>query len=773
MFTLPFISPKQKLKFIHIVRDKAIIIVGILLIILWIIVTSIIFNKTFIPIRNYVHKYSKILTGTSAINNDLTEIDFNAKKIIFYKTYKPRDYEYHLEKRLDRLTTLINKTDKDYKGLLALFPYILKKRRTGTSFGYFDEYVKKSYYHWEYVSKPIIKRFIKHRNSPYLKLSKKFLFLYILNSPILSTSRFNHKISSEITSLTYFSALIFIIGTIITIFLGMLFTYYLNKFFKTIKKSEKRFKMMFSNNPIASLITDIKTGDIIIVNKAAERFYGYSKKELTAMNVVDIALSGKDFYNKNIDPPVTKIFNHKLKNNDIKRVEVTISKIEIDGKEYFISSIQDMTEKIIYENSLKESADFFMTLSENLVSGIVLYNDKYVYVNPEGERIIGYPKEELYQKYVWDIYVDENVKQLLKSQIRRRLNGGMFNSNYTFKIITKQNSEKWLLIYASTVKYKGKYTALASFIDITELNDLKKNIEKERDTLKIIMDSVPSIIGLYREKIIYVNPYGLQSLGYSEKEIAELSVLDLIETREEERAFILENTKRRLNGEYFNEKYVLKVKKKDGNIFWGEIFATTAFFKNKWTGVIIVTDVNERVVNETKLLKEKNIYKKLAELDGLTKIPNRRSFDKKLADCLNISTLKGIRFSLIMFDIDEFKKINDTFGHQIGDTVLSEIVSLIEKNIRKDDFFARFGGEEFMIIALNTRLEKAVELAEKLRFNIAVHDFPLKINVTCSFGVTESKPGDTNENMIYKADMALYKAKERGKNRVRTFKPLT
>jgi len=119
-----------------------------------------------------------------------------------------------------------------------------------------------------------------------------------------------------------------------------------------------------------------------------------------------------------------------------------------------------------------------------------------------------------------------------------------------------------------------------------------------------------------------------------------------------------------------------------------------------------------------------------------------------------------------MLDIDRFKEINDAFGHQAGDTVLSELTDLVKENIRNNDFFARFGGEEFMIIVQTPKLKKAVELAEKLRSTIEMHDFTLKINVTCSFGVTSNEQDDTNGSIIYRADTALYKAKENGRNRV-------
>ena len=638
-------------------NNKVVIIAGIATIILWIIIAAITFDRTFIPLKNYIGKNSEIILRVSIINDDIAQIGFLVKRVIFYETYKPVNYKNNVKKYLKKLSLIINKTDGDYKNLFTLLhiklPTKLKKApfsNANSNAEYFSIFAKKSYYHWEYVSKPIIQRFIKYNNFMPLKLSDRMFLEYTLNKSVLSTYAFIRKISAGFVYLVRLAAFTFIFVTIVIILLGILGIYYLNKFFREIWKSEQRFKNMFNNSPVVHLIMDINTGKIIDANKAAEKFYGYTRKELTDMNITDIALADEeehrkfrlDVYNRGAENPTVKIINHKLKNDEVRRVELTIAPIEIDDKKYLINSVEDITEKIFYENSLKSSVEFFKILSEN----------------------------------------------------------------------------------------------------------------------------IPSIIGLYHEKIVYMNPFGLKILGYTEETIKGLSLLDLVETRKEEKLLLSENIKRRLNGEQFESKYTLKVKKKSGKTFWGEIISTTIFFKNAWTGLVIIADVSDRVVNELKLLKEKDVFKELSELDGLTDIPNRRSFDAKLEYYLSNTLLKNLKFSLIMLDIDHFKEINDTFGHQAGDAVLSELASLIKENIRKDDFFARFGGEEFMIILNGSGIKNALEFAEKLRSKIELHNFSINSGVKCSFGVTACKSGDTADIIIKSADNALYKAKENGRNRV-------
>ncbi len=165
--------------------------------------------------------------------------------------------------------------------------------------------------------------------------------------------------------------------------------------------------------------------------------------------------------------------------------------------------------------------------------------------------------------------------------------------------------------------------------------------------------------------------------------------------------------------------------------------------------------------------KDKEKFEQLASLDPLTKILNRRKFDELAQYEFEKAKRYGRPMSFIIFDIDDFKKINDKYGHQVGDEVLIGIANRIKDSIRKTDIFARFGGEEFVILAPETDIIGAKKLAQKLKNiieGLSVHPVP---KITASFGVTEIKDSDNNIDDLYRrADKALYQAKENGKNRV-------
>lgn len=171
----------------------------------------------------------------------------------------------------------------------------------------------------------------------------------------------------------------------------------------------------------------------------------------------------------------------------------------------------------------------------------------------------------------------------------------------------------------------------------------------------------------------------------------------------------------------------------------------------------------------SKVFEDNN--KTLAELslrDALTGIYNRRFMTDFLQDALDTFRRTGNQFYVLMLDIDNFKNINDTYGHGFGDQVLLECVQTIKGILRKGDIIARYGGEEFAIILSADVLNNAVDIAERIRRAISLLHFRFNVTVTVSIGVAESQPEDTIETLLNRADQCMYYAKEAGRNQVST-----
>lgn len=156
----------------------------------------------------------------------------------------------------------------------------------------------------------------------------------------------------------------------------------------------------------------------------------------------------------------------------------------------------------------------------------------------------------------------------------------------------------------------------------------------------------------------------------------------------------------------------------------------------------------------------------LSITDPLTSIYNRRKFNEMLTMEIERSKRYQNSLSIIMCDIDHFKKINDTFGHDVGDKAIRKFSKQIHENIRETDMFARWGGEEFMILMPNVSAKNAHSVAEKLRIIIEKTEVETAGSFTASFGVTDLMFDDTAETFIKRADQTLYKAKRGGRNRV-------
>ena len=188
------------------------------------------------------------------------------------------------------------------------------------------------------------------------------------------------------------------------------------------------------------------------------------------------------------------------------------------------------------------------------------------------------------------------------------------------------------------------------------------------------------------------------------------------------------------------------------------------------------TIVKLRVRNQIQIVNQMRAIENLSMLDQLTNIPNRRSFDDRLKMEWKQAVREKTPISLLIIDIDSFKKLNDTYGHQQGDIVLQKIAALLPLSFRRPgDFAARWGGEEFVVLLPNTPLEGARELAEKIRGDVEKMTIKAangsEIKVTASVGVNSLIPGiETPINSFFtNADKALYAAKEAGKNKVSHF----
>jgi diguanylate cyclase (GGDEF)-like protein len=185
----------------------------------------------------------------------------------------------------------------------------------------------------------------------------------------------------------------------------------------------------------------------------------------------------------------------------------------------------------------------------------------------------------------------------------------------------------------------------------------------------------------------------------------------------------------------------------------------------------IFKDISVLINSYNQMLKKLNtqikINKDISYVDSLTKIKNRKAYDEKLKELVNLYKRYKTIFSIAILDIDDFKKVNDTYGHSVGDIALKDMAQVLKSSIRSSDMLYRIGGEEFVVIFPNTTLAKSKVVIEEIRKKVKT-DFKVAENytLTLSIGITEINSKDSEDSIFGRIDTFLYHSKNNGKDKV-------
>lgn len=298
-----------------------------------------------------------------------------------------------------------------------------------------------------------------------------------------------------------------------------------------------------------------------------------------------------------------------------------------------------------------------------------------------------------------------------------------------------------MALYASAVPSKLQKALLLAN------NELKRFV-------KIIDKYVITATTKKNTTITHVSSAFSKSSGYSKEELIGEKI-NIVRHPDTDKKVFEEIWHNLENGEEWCGE--IKNKRKDGEDYWLE------------QNIIPIKDEKNDIVSFMSIgvdITAKKQLETLSSTDMLTGIFNRR----KIEELLNIEILRSRRhqrnLSIIMFDIDHFKHVNDNYGHHAGDIVLQQTAEVIKRALRQSDMFGRYGGEEFLIICPETNKDEAMIVAEKVRSEVATFNFDIVEHKTISLGVTEFSYEDTLEELVRKADTALYLSKTDGRNRV-------
>ncbi len=414
--------------------------------------------------------------------------------------------------------------------------------------------------------------------------------------------------------------------------------------------------------------------------------------------------------------------------------------------------INNIRNKFLLNKHTKRFEDFSKT-STNWIWEI---DENYNFIYSEGElsKECWLERNFILNRNFLDIFMSPDYTKISES-IENILNSHKRIISKEWWIINRKNEQLCFTINALPIFEEEKFIGYRGVS--TDVTEKRKSEQELMNYLELVDTYIPITQTDLDGNITKVNSAYCKLSGYNEEELIGHNhrimkhpatpphiFKDLWQTIKDGKTW---------KGEYQNIK-------KDGGAYWcsSHIKPIQDIFKVHYGYMAVRQDITA----------EKEL-KRISETDQLTRIYNRRKLDETLSKELNVHLRTKHPLSLIMLDIDHFKKCNDVYGHLIGDEVLKSVSEIMSSNIRITDIVGRWGGEEFIIICPDTNGEGAVKLAESLRIKIEDKNFSEVGRLTCSFGVASTSDNIDINNITGFADEALYLAKESGRNCVKRY----
>ena len=390
---------------------------------------------------------------------------------------------------------------------------------------------------------------------------------------------------------------------------------------------------------------------------------------------------------------------------------------------------------------------FFNSINEGIAFNELIYDKdsniidfKFLEVNNTFTDMTNLNKEDIIEKRVSDLNTSLNKFWI---DIYKIISTIGIPSN--FKLYNDQLDK----YFSISVFSPSKGQATVFFTDITDLRKADEITKKHQ----LLFDNAQDVIFYADEDgdIIEANMSAVLKYGYSLNELTKLNIKDLRHPSTND-LFEYQMNEADKNGITFECEHV----KKDGTSFPVEISVKSVLIDEHRLRIHIVRDISERKIEE-----ERIIY--LANYDSLTGIPNRNHLMKHLNLTVKHANRRNFKFALMLFDIDKFKNINDTYGHSVGDTALKKTAQIVENTIRKADFIARLGGDEFVIvqpyISTHDNCEVLIKrIMENLKEPLKIDDLELNINLSVGVSIYPDDSDDI-DTLIRYADKAMYASK--------------
>ena len=562
------------------------------------------------------------------------------------------------------------------------------------------------------------------------------------------------------------------------------------------------------------------SGEILYVNKAFEKLLGYKAKELIGTSALKLPTYSKSkdrgkaqgYLKKVIQKSSAKPIDMNAINKDGEGIPINFTASVIKDAQgnprTLVAVIRDISERKRAEEALRDSEELARGMLAAATTGIYFLQDgRFLYVNRLFEEISGYTYDELVGKHSLD-YVHPDDKETVRIKAIEVLKG-QSSSSYEFRFVRKDSGIVWVSDRVASIQYKGKRSVIGTLMDITERKHAEVEVSRYTKQLEALFNigaTVSQTLNL-GELLDSVLDTVLMVMGV---EVGGIFLLDKKTNKLLLRAHrgMSPEFARRVQVVSIGDGFIGQVAKSGKPILAEDISADSKLLWMRKMGdgiqsfaavpimakekILAVMGVGSRkyrkspdwemlmldtIANQIGMaIENAQLYEHALELaftDGLTGLYNRRYIMDQIERELIRAQRSKVPLSLIMVDLDGLKAINDRFGHHEGDGFLKEVAGIVKVNTRASDVAARWGGDEFMLLAPGTDSRSASKIAERIRAQVERHKIQLEgdeVGITISAGIV-SYPTHASavEELLKKADEAMYNAKRGGKNQSSVF----
>jgi diguanylate cyclase (GGDEF)-like protein/PAS domain S-box-containing protein len=554
---------------------------------------------------------------------------------------------------------------------------------------------------------------------------------------------------------------------------------------EALAESEARFRTFFEENGSVMLLVDPSSREIVDANHAASFFYGYPREQLVGMNLYQIDTLTPEELAFDMQQALSKernffTYRGRLASGEERDLEVYSSPIVVGGRALLHGIIHDITKRTRAQDALRNSEERYRTafqMSLDAVNINRLDNGMFVDVNEAFLRGTGYTREEIigHTAPEVDIWANPEDRQKMFEELRK--NSACMNLEAQFR--RKNGTLIWGLLSASIIELDDAPCILTMVRDISETKAAAERLAAAQNALRssevryrTAFHASPNAVNIFRLDdgiFLDINPAFLDVMGFERQEVIGRTALELKTWAvPSDLQDVIEELRR--NQVFRGE---VKLRKKSGETFWGLMSASV--FEHE--GAICVLSVTQDL---TDVKAAQDEIRNLSFYDPLTGLPNRRLLMDRLLRSPLAAARNRRKRALLFVDLDNFKSLNDTLGHQTGDLLLQEVAQRLDSCVRESDTVARCGGDEFavMLESLSEVAEEAAAQAQVIGEKIlAICGLPYHLaghecHCPSSIGITVfGDELDGTNDALQRAEIAMYQAKEAGRNTIRFFAP--